>query len=104
MTQITVRLGHMKPFRLSAHAVRRSVQRGASEQEIAHVLATATRETADRGLWRAHGTFSSPTRSPVNGTMYNQKAVEIIFADEPDGITVVTVKVYYADREAQDED
>jgi len=35
--------------------------------------------------------------------LYNEKTIEAVYADEPDEIVVVTVKVYYAGREEQHE-
>jgi len=40
----------------------------------------------------------------VDDKRYNEKTVEVIFAEEPDEIVVVTVKVYYSGLEEQDED
>jgi hypothetical protein len=57
-----------------------------------------------RSKWQARWRFPYGARSPVDDKRYNEKTVEVIFAEEPDEIVVVTVKVYYSGLEEQDED
>lgn len=95
----------MKTIRLSQHATRRALLRGATEDEIRVALARGTREPARRAKWQVRWPFDYGGASPVDGRRYRRKTVEVIFADEPDEIVVVTVKVYYSDREdCRDED
>jgi len=94
----------MKRIRLTEHAQRRAVQRGASEDEIKAAVSGGRREPARRGKWQARVTFPMPFRSPVDGKVYNAKVVEAVFAEERDQIVVVTVKVYYSVGESESED
>ena len=89
----------MKTIRLSQHAIRRALLRGATEDEIRVVLGRGTREPARRGKWQVRWSFDYGGASPVDGRRYREKAIEVIFADEPDEIVVVTVKVYYSGGE-----
>jgi len=89
----------VKRIRFSAHARKRALLRGASEDEIRQALATGTREPARRGKWQTRRRFAFAARSPIDGKWYNEKTVEVVFADEPSEIVVVTVKVYYAGPE-----
>jgi len=75
------------------------VLRGASEDEIMETLATGAREPAKRGKCQTRRRFAFRVRSPIDGKWYNEKTVEVVFADEPSEIVVVTVKVYYAEPE-----
>ncbi len=94
----------MKSIRLSEHARKRGLLRGASEDEIMEVLAFGSRKPARRGKWQIGWRFSYSSRSPIDGKRYREKTVEVIFADEPEEIVVVTVKVYYSGLEEKDED
>ena len=94
----------MKPIRLTEHARKRAVQRGASEDEIREAVSSGSREPGRRGKWQARAEFLRPFRSPVDGKVYNRRTVEAIFADELDEIVVVTVKVYYSRGESEGED
>ena len=94
----------MKPVRLSEHARKRALLRGASEEEIRDVLQHGIREPARHGKWQARWQFHHGSPSPVDGKRYNEKTVEVIFADHPEEFVVVTVKVYYSGLEVRDED
>jgi hypothetical protein len=89
----------LPPIRLSRHAAARARERGATDAEIRTVIASAPRAPAARGKWVARLPFAYGARSPVDGMRYNEKTVEVIFAEEPAEIVVVTVKVFYAGRE-----
>ena len=89
----------MKPIRLSDHARRRALLRGASEEEVKETVARAPREPARRGKWQARSRCAYGGRSPIDGRRYGGKTVEVVFAEESDEVVVVTVKVYYAGRE-----
>jgi len=89
----------VKPIRFSQHAERRALLRGATEEEIRETLTTEPREPARRGKWQARRRFTYQGRSPIDGKRYNEKTVEVIFADEPEEVVVVTVKVYYSGAE-----
>ena len=93
----------MKAVRLSEHARKRALLRGASEEQIREVLGRGRREPAKRSKWQARWRFPYGARSPVDDKRYNEKTVEVIFAEEPDEIVVVTVKVYYSGPEDSDE-
>lgn len=86
----------MKPVRLSRHARLRAFQRGADEEEIAEAIRNGAREPAERGKWRARWQFDVRGQPAIGGKEYDRKTVEVIFADEPEAIVVVTVKVYYS--------
>jgi hypothetical protein len=89
----------MKPIRLSEHAQVRCIERGGSEAEVKEAVSRGPRVPARRGKWKARWRFESTCRSPLDGMLYNEKMIEVVYADEPDEIVVVTVKVYYAGRE-----
>ena len=94
----------MKPIRLSHHALIRAHERGATEEEVRQAVLHGVRESARRGKWQARYRLPYGGRSPFDGMLYNEKAVEAVFADEPNEIVVVTVKVFYRDQEDLDED
>jgi hypothetical protein len=93
-----------KPIRLSSHARTRARERGATEEEIRQTILKGVWEAAKRGNWQVAHRLSGGGRSPFDGMRYNEKTLEVILADEPDEIVVVTVKVFYRDREEPDED
>ncbi len=84
-----------KPIVISAHAAERMHQRGATSAEVEHVIRNETWQPAQRGKWRVRERLVFGGISPVNNQSYALKTVEVVFADEPQAITVVTVKVYY---------
>lgn len=94
----------MKPIRLSHHALIRAHERGASEEEVRQAVLYGVRELARRGKWQARYRLPYGGRSPFDGMRYNEKTIKVIFADGPDEIVVVTVKVFYRDQEDPDED
>jgi len=84
-----------KNIRLSNHALFRATQRGALYQEIISCIHDNEWIPLPNNKHSAKKTFSYNDQSPVNGKHYKFKAIEALFADEPDEIVVVTVKVYY---------
>ena len=92
----------MKHILLTLHAIRRARLRGATEEELREAVTHGDREPAKWGKFLARRRFVAPTRSPSDGMLYNEKTVEAIFADEPDQVVVITVKVYYSGRGGQE--
>ena len=45
--------------------------------------------------------FDFNGKSPINKKVYKYKTIEAVFADEPDEIVIITVKVYYSNTEAR---
>ena len=84
---------------ISHHANLRAKERGASEEEIREVLYRGSWEPAKRGKQQARWNFVCNVKSPVGGKYYTEKTVEVVFAEEPDKLIVVTVKVFYTGRE-----
>lgn len=87
----------MKAIRLSSHARERAAERGATEAEIAAVLAVAPWQPAERGRREAAQEF--PLHGEWNGRPYTRKRVRVVFVEEPTGLVVVTVYVYYFSEE-----
>ena len=86
-----------KPIVLTLHAKDRLVLRGATADEITRAVREGAWESARRGKWHSTLRFAFHEASPVNGVVYTYKTVDVVFADEPERIVVVTVKVYYHD-------
>jgi len=89
----------MKPIRLSEHAKNRLRQRGATEEEILERIRQLPHTDQWGGRFSARKTFVFGGISPVNNQQYRFKTIEPIFAEGPDEIIVVTVKVYYSNQE-----
>lgn len=73
--------------------------RGAEEAEVIAAIHLRTWETAKRGKLQCRKRFSFSRQSPINQQFYKHKIVEAIFVEERDQIVVVTVKVYYSNKE-----
>jgi hypothetical protein len=84
-----------KPIVVSRHAAQRMAQRGATLEEIEQAIRTGSWQPAQRGKWHTRSEFPFDAISPVNGRRYAYKTVDVVFADDPASIMVVTVKVYY---------
>ena len=84
-----------KPIVISAHAAERMRQRGATAAEVEHAVRNETWRPAQRGKWKVKERRPFGASSPVNQQTYAYKAVEVIFADDPGAVVVVTVKVFY---------
>lgn len=86
----------MKPIRISAHARRRSLLRGATEAEVLDTIRTGRWQPAQRGKLQVRKAFAFGQPSPVNQQVYASKIIHVIFVNEPQEIIVITVLVYYA--------
>jgi len=71
--------------------------RGATEAEVVEAVRGGRWEPAKRGKQHATHRVEFGRPSPVNGVVYAFKTVDAVFAEEPDRIVVLTVKVYYHD-------
>ena len=91
-----------KVIRLSVHAKKQARLRGATEAEVIEAVRQGRWEHARRNKQQAHLTFPFGGVSPINGKRYATKTVEPIFADEPDEVVVVTVKVSYGGEIVED--
>ena len=89
----------MKPIRFSNHAREQADLRGATTDEIIDAIRMGTWQSALRGKFESKKRFGFNQISPINQKHYRFKTVEAIFADEPEVIGVVTVKVYYSNEE-----
>jgi hypothetical protein len=87
--------GTSKPIIISTHAARRMQARGATMAEVEQAIRGGNWQPARQGKWKSSASFTFQNVSPVNGQFYNNKRVEVVFADEPTAIVVVTVKVFY---------
>ena len=69
--------------------------RGATQAEVEHAIRNVAWQPAERGKWRVKERCVFGGLSPVNNQRYAFKTVEVVLADEPRAIVVVTVKVFY---------
>jgi hypothetical protein len=74
------------------------VLRGASEAEVVEAIREGEPEAGKLNRLRAKRRFDFQGISPVNNKFYGYKTVESTFAEEPEEIVVVTVKVYYSNE------
>ena len=91
----------MKPIRYSDHARLQMVLRGATEEEVALSIRTGKWGAAKMGKLQSRHRFDFNRVSLTNQKYYKYKTVESIFADEPNEIVVITVKVYYSNEEVK---
>lgn len=91
----------MKPICFSNHARLQMVLRGATEEEVIAAISSGKWETAKVGKFKAKHQFNYKRAALTNNKYYKYKTVEPIFADEPDKVVVVTVKVYYSNEEVK---
>ena len=84
-----------KSIIISRHAAQRVELRGATLEETKQAIRIGSWQPAQRGKWHSRSVFPFDAVSPVNGRHYAYKTVDVVFADDPASITVVTVKVYY---------
>jgi hypothetical protein len=94
----------MKPVSFSTHARLQMELRGAEEPEVISAIRSGTWEGAKRGKLQSRHRFDFNRPSPVNQKFYKYKTVEAIFVEESERIVVVTVKVYYSNKEQGHED
>lgn len=89
----------MKPIRFSDHAKLQMLLRGTSEDDVQIAIKSGQWETAKLGKYKTRCHLAYNTISPVNQRFYKSKIVEPIFANEPEEVIIVTVKVYYSNEE-----
>jgi len=89
----------IKSIRFSEHAKTRLLQRGATEEEVLECIRQSPRSVLPGGRFSARKTFLFGAISPMNNQHYRFKRIETIFAETPDEIVVVTVKVYSSNEE-----
>jgi hypothetical protein len=85
----------MKPIRFSQHALDQMRLRGATPEEVKETIETSAWQPAKRGKYQAQKTFVFGRPSPINQQIYPYKTAQVIFADEPNEIVIVTVLVYF---------
>ena len=86
----------MKPIRYSSHAKLQMVLRGATEEEVTTTIRAGKWKMTRVGKFRSRHQFDFNKVSLINKKFYKYKTIEPIFADEPNEIVVITVKVYYS--------
>jgi len=91
----------MKPIRCSHHAKMQMVLRGATEEEVTTTVKEGRWEAARLGKTKSKYQVGFNKISLLNQKFYKYKTVEAIFADEPNEIVVITVKVYYSNEEVK---
>jgi len=69
----------MKPIRLSNHARKRTVGRGATEAEIIETIQTEKWQPALQNKMQARRTFKYEQPSPINQKVYAFKTIHVIF-------------------------
>lgn len=89
----------MKPIRFSNHAILQINLRGASKEDVITAIRAGKWKPAKMGKFQSKLRFDFNDRALTNLKFYKYKIVEPIFADEPDEIVVITVKVYYSNEE-----
>ena len=83
----------VKPIRLTKHAREQSVERGATESEVAEAIRTGTREPAKHG--REFCRFNFPFAKKWQGKFYAIKQVAPVIKEEANEIVVITVYTFY---------
>ncbi len=86
-----------KPIILTTHVKSRMDSRGATLDEMTEAIRMGTWEPAKRGKWHATRRFPCDLPSAVNQRTYRWKTTDVVFAEDPHAIVVLTVKVYYHD-------
>jgi len=86
-----------KPIKFTRHAMERMAMRGSNAGEVSAVIRQGKWLPAKRGKWHCPCRLELGQPSPVNGLPYAYKTVDVVFAEEPAFIVVLTVKVYYHD-------
>jgi hypothetical protein len=91
----------MKPIRYSDHARLQMGLRGGTEDEVTMTIREGKWEGAKMGKFRSKYQFGFNRVSLTNQKFYKYKTVETIFAEEPNEIVIITVKVYYSNQEVR---
>ena len=86
-------------IQIDPHTLVRSEERGASEEEIRDVLETGDRFRAKHGRLGKAKVF--PFRAQRLGRFYEEKRVEVIYAQEGDTVVTITVYVFYGKWEGR---
>ena len=89
----------MKPIRFSNHAKLQMELRGASESEVTAAIKSGNCVPAKMAKSKTRLRFDFNKPAPTNQKLYKYKTVEPIFADEAEEVVVITVKVYYSNKE-----
>ena len=87
----------MKPIRITAHALGRMIERGATREQVIETIRAGKPTLARAGRYASSLTFEYHSISPMNHRFYAFKTVEVVWVDEPETVIVVTTKVYYHD-------
>jgi hypothetical protein len=82
-----------KPIQFSGHASQQLQFRGTTEAEVIEAIRTAPWHPADNGRMECRKDYAFD--SVWNCRRYSTKQVRPVFVEEPNGIVVVTVYVYY---------
>jgi len=85
----------MKPIVYSTHAAERMRQRGATADEIETAIRNVGWQPAPRDRWTVKMQLVFDALSPVNQQRYRYKKIEVLFAEDPNAIVVITVKAFY---------
>ena len=86
-----------KPIRFTNHALTSLEKRGATEEEVKAAITERIWTPAKLGRFEARKTF--PHNNLWNGKHYKQKDVVPIFIEEQNRIVVITVYVFYSQKE-----
>ena len=84
---------HLKPIVFTRHAKDRSVQRGATENDVIAAIRNGMREPAHRGLWLFRMNFEY--QREWDGTWYAVQQVAPVVDEQAERFVVVTVYTYY---------
>jgi len=88
-----------KRIAISNHARERMNLRGATVDEAIETIRSETWMPAKRGKQQAKCRFEFEKPVSFGGKEYKFKEIAAIFVDEMNEIVVVTVKVYYTNKE-----
>ncbi|MGB9715743.1 MAG: lipoprotein 17-related variable surface protein [Thermodesulfovibrionales bacterium] len=91
----------MKLIRFSNRAETQMILRGAKKEEVETAIQSGRWKPAKLEKLMTKYCFEFNSISPINQKFYKYKIVEPIFADETNGIIVITVKVYYSNEEVE---
>ena len=84
-----------KPIYFSEHSKQQMKLRGALAEEVTLAIRSANWQTAKQNRLRCRFQFPFNAISPMNQRFYPFKTIEVVFAEKPERIEVITVKVYY---------
>ncbi len=80
-------------IQIDPHCLERAAERGASREEIDEVIRTGSAVPARGGRLARVKVFEF--RKPWRGVFYEQKMIKVIYLQEDDLATTVTVYVFY---------